>query len=325
MGISRRRVLLGALAAGALPAGLAHAQAGFPGRPVRVIVPFGAGGATDVTVRIAADKLGEKFGQRFVVENLPGAGGIPASRAVIAAGSDGHTLGVATNGTAVSVSLFKALPFDPVKDFDMVSTLGLFEAVFAVNPDSSYRTLQDFIRAAKAQPGKLNVGTVTAGGSQHLAAELFKAEAGIDFQIITFKTSPEIIVSLLRNDIQMTIEFYTALRGHLADKRLVALATSSPRRSAMLPDVPTVAESGVPGYEVTSWNAIYVARGTSPDIIRALNQGIHEVVAMPDVRRRFGEVGIEARASTPEELSTRLRNDIAKWAKVIEKAGIPKQ
>ena len=325
MNISRRRVLMGALAAGALPAGLARAQAGFPGRPVRVIVPFGAGGATDVTVRIAADKLGERFGQRFVVENLPGAGGSPASRAVIAAGSDGHTLGVATNGTAVSVSLFKALPFDPVKNFDMVSTLGLFEAVFAVNPDSSYRTLQDFIRAAKAQPGKLNVGTVTAGGSQHLAAELFKSEAGIDFQIITFKTSPEIIVSLLRNDIQMTIEFYTALRGHLADKRLVALATSSPRRSATLPDVPTVAESGVPGYDVTSWNAIYVARGTSPDIIRTLNQGIHEVVAMPDVRRRFGEVGIEARASTPEELSTRLRNDIAKWARVIEKAGIPKQ
>lgn len=325
MGISRRRILTGALAAGALQAGRARAQAGFPGRPVRVIVPFGAGGATDVTVRIAADKLGDKFGQRFVVENLPGAGGIPASRAVIAGGTDGHTLGVATNGTAVSVSLFKALPFDPVKDFDMVSTLGLFEAVFAVNADSPYKSLQDFIRAAKAQPGKLNVGTVTAGGSQHLAAELFKSEAGIDFQIISFKTSPEILVSLLRNDIQMTIEFYTALRGHLADKRLVALATSSPRRSATLPDVPTVAESGVPGYDVTSWNAIYVAKGTSPEIIRTLNQGIHEVVAMPDVRRRFGEVGIEARASSPEELSARLRNDIAKWARVIEKAGIPKQ
>jgi len=316
---------MGALAAGALPAGWARAQSGYPARPVRVIVPFGAGGATDVTVRIAAEKLGDRFGQRFVVENLPGAGGITASRAVLAGGNDGHTLGVATNGTAVSVSLFKSLPFDPVKDFDMVSTLGLFEAVFAVNPSSPYKTLQDFIRAAKAQPGKLNVGTVTAGGSQHLAAELFKSEAGIDFQLITFKTSPEILVSLLRNDIQMTIEFYTALRGHLADKRLIALATSSPKRSATLPEVPTVAESGVPGYEVTSWNAIYAARGTSPEIIRALNQAIHEVVAMPDVRRRFGEVGIEARASTPAELSARLRNDIEKWAKVIEKAGIPKQ
>ncbi len=316
---------MGALAACVLPGHWARAQVSFPVRPVRVIVPFGPGGATDVTSRIAAEKLGEKLGQRFVVENFPGAGGIQASRAVLGAGSDGHTLGIATNGTAVSVSLFKALPFDPVKDFDMVSTLGLFEAVFAVNPDSPYKTLQDFISAAKAQPGKLNVGTVTAGGSQHLAAELFKIEAGIDFQIITFKTSPEIVVSLLRNDIQMTIEFYTALRSQLADKKILALATSGRTRSATLPDIPTVHESAVPDYDVTSWNAIYVVKGTSPNIIRTLNQSVHEVVAMPDVRRRFGEMGIEAVASTPEELTARLRRDIDKWAKVIDKARIPKQ
>ena len=324
MNVSRRTAMMGALAACMLP-GWARSQAGYPSKPVRVIVPFGAGGATDVTTRIAAEKLSEKFGQRFVVENLPGAGGIPASRAVLSGGNDGHTLGIATNGTAVSVSQFKALPFDPVKDFDMVSTLGLFEAVFAVNPESPYKTLQDFIKAAKAQPGKLNVGTVTSGGSQHLAAELFKIEAGIDFQIITYKTSPEILVSLLRNDIQMTIEFYTALRAMLADKKVLALATSGRSRSVTLPDVPTVNESAVPGYDVTSWNAIYVLKGTSPDIIRTLNQGVHEVVTMPDVRRRFGEVGIEAKASTPEDLSARLRRDIDKWAKVIEKAGIPKQ
>ncbi len=316
---------MGALAACVLPGHWARAQVSFPVRPVRVIVPFGPGGATDVTSRIAAEKLGEKLGQRFVVENFPGAGGIQASRAVLGAGSDGHTLGIATNGTAVSVSLFKALPFDPVKDFDMVSTLGLFEAVFAVNPDSPYKTLQDFISAAKAQPGKLNVGTVTAGGSQHLAAELFKIESGIDFQIITFKTSPEIVVSLLRNDIQMTIEFYTALRSQLADKKILALATSGRTRSATLPDIPTVHESAVPDYDVTSWNAIYVVKGTSPNIIRTLNQSVHEVVAMPDVRRRFGEMGIEAVASSPEELTARLRRDIDKWAKVIDKARIPKQ
>ncbi len=325
MGISRRTALKAGLAACVLPGQWAHGQGAFPSKPVRVIVPFGPGGATDIAARIASEKLGEKLGQRFVVENLPGAGGIPASRAVLGAGADGHTVGVATNGTAVSVSLFKALPFDPVRDFEMVSTLSLFEAVFAVNPDSPYKTLQDFIKAAKAQPGKLNVGTVTAGGSQHLAAELFKIEAGIDFQIITFKTSPEIIVSLLRNDIQMTIEFYTALRGHLAEKKLLAVATSARTRSTTLPDVPTVHESAVPGYDVTSWNAFYVLKGTSADIIRTLNQGVREVVTMPDVRRRFGELGLEAVASSPDELSARLRRDIEKWAKVIEKAGIPKQ
>lgn len=325
MDISRRKALLAALAACVAPGQLARAQTNFPTRPVRLIVPFGSGGATDVTTRIAAEKLGDKFGQRFVVENFPGAGGIAASRAVLGAPGDGHTVGVATNGTAVSVSLFKALPFDPVKDFEMVSTLGLFEAVFAANPDSPHKTLQDFINAAKAQPGKLNVGTVTAGGSQHLAAELFKIEAGIDFQIITFKTSPEIVVSLLRNDIQMTIEFYTALRSQLSEKKLIALATSGRNRSATLPNVPTVNESAVPGYDVTSWNALYVLKGTPPEVIRTLNQGVHEVVAMADVRRRFGEMGIEAVASSPEELSARLRRDIDKWAKVIQKAGIPKQ
>ena len=301
-----------------------RAQAGYPARPVRVIVPFGPGGVTDVTVRIAAEKLGEKFSQRFVVENMPGPGGIASARAVLGGGNDGHTVGVAVNGTAVSVSLFKALPFDPVRDFDMVSMLGQFEAIFAVNADSPYKTLQDFINAAKAQPGKINVGTVAAGSTQHLAAELLKIDAGIDFQIITYRTSPEIVVSLLRNDIQMAIEFFPAVRGQLADRKVLAVATSASRRSATLPDVPTVQESGVPGYDVTSWNALYVLKGTAPDVIRTLNQAVQEVVAMPDVRRRFGEMGIEAMASTPEELTARLRSDIDKWAKVIEKARIPK-
>lgn len=325
MTISRRTVLKAALTSCALPGSWARAQAAYPNRPVRVIVPFGPGGATDVTVRIASEKIAEKLGQPFVVENLPGAGGISASRAVLSGGNHGHVVGVATNGTAVSVSLFKELPFDPVKDFEMVSTLGLFEAVFVVNPGSPYKKLQDFIAAARAQPGKLNVATVTAGGSQHLAAELFKIETGSQFQIVTYKTSAEVVTSVLRNDAQMAIEFYTAVRGHLADNRLLGLATSSARRSATLPNIPTVAESGVQGYEVTSWNAFYVLKGTPPEVIRTLNQAVQEVVAIPDVRRRFGEVGIEAKASTPAELDARLRADIDKWAKVIAKAGIPKR
>jgi tripartite-type tricarboxylate transporter receptor subunit TctC len=323
--ISRRSTIFGAVAAGIMPFAGARAQGSYPSRAVRLIVPFGPGGATDITTRIVAEKLGERYGQRFVVENQPGAGGIAAARSVLSAGTDGHTIGVATNGTATSVSLFKALPFDPLKDFQMVSTLGLFEAVFAVNAESPYKTLQDFIKAAKAEPGKLNVGTVAVGGSQFLAAELFKIDAGIDFQIVTFRTSPEIVVALLRNDIHMTIEFYTAVRAPLAEKKFHPLATSSLARSNTLPDVPTVNESGVRGYEVTSWNALFVANGTAPEVINSLNQNVHQVLAMPDVRRRFAEVGIEATASTPEELTNRLRRDIDKWAKVIERAKIPKQ
>lgn len=325
MTITRRAALLAGLGSIALPGMRAHAQASWPARPVRIVIPFGPGGATDIAVRLAAEKMGEKLPHRFVIENMPGAGGIPAARAVLNGGSDGHVVGVATNGTAVSVSLFKSLPFDPVRDFEMVSTVSLFEAVFAVAPQSPYRTLQDFVRAAKENPGKLNVGTVTAGGSQHLAAELLKIETGANFQIVTYKTSPEVVTSVLRNDTQMIIEFYTAVRAHLADKRVVALATSGGRRSATLPDVPTVIESGVPGYEVTSWNGFFVLKGTPPEVIRALNQGTHEAVAHPDVRKRYAEMGLEARASTPAELAARLRSDIDKWARVIEKAGIPRQ
>ena len=323
-GISRRNAIFAGLAGALIPC-CAQAQANFPNRPVRMIVPFGPGGATDVTTRIAAEKLGEKYGHRFIVENQPGPGGIAAARTVLSSGKDGHTLGVATNGTATSVSMFKALPFDPLADFEMVSTLGLFEAVFVVNPESPYKTLQDFVTAARAQPGKLNVGTVTVGGSQYLAAELFKTEAGIDFQIVTYRTSPEIVMSLLRNDIDLSIEFYTAVRAPLAERKFLALATSGLRRSATLPEIPTVQESGIAGYEVTSWNGLFVAKGTQPEIISNLNQAVHEVVALPDVRSRFAEVGIEAAASTPEAFTARLRRDIDKWAKVIEKAGIPKQ
>lgn len=321
----RRQLIIGGIAGLTLPGSLSLAQTPYPSRSVRISVPFGPGGATDIATRIAAEKLSEKFGQRFVVENQPGAGGIPSARSILGGGTDGSSIGVATNGTAVSVSLFKELPFDPVRDFDMVSTLSLFEAVFVVTPDSPFKSLQDFVKAARERPGALNVGTVTAGGSQHLAAELFKTEARAPFQIVTYKTSPEIITALLRNDVQMAIEFYTAVRGQLADRRLVPLATSGARRSATLPDVPTVQESGISSYDVTSWNGFYVAKGTSPEIIRALNAAVREVVAMPDVRRRFGELGLEAQASTPQELTARLREDIAKWAKVIEQVGIPKQ
>jgi len=322
----RRRALLGALGAlCTVNAPAAFAQATYPARPVRVIVPFGPGGATDIAVRLVSEKLSERLGQRFNVENMPGPGGIAASRSLLGAANDGYTLGVATNGTAVSVSLFKALPFDPLKDFEMVSTISVFEAVLYTSPESPYKSLQDFVNAAKAQPGKLNIGTVAPGSTQHLAAELLKSDAGINVQTIAYKTSADVLVGVLRNDVQLGIDFYTAVRGPLNDKKAVALATSSRRRSTTLPDVPTVTESGVKGYDVTSWNAFYVARGTPPDAIRTINAHVREIVALPDVRKRFADLGLEPAAGTPAELLTRLREDIDKWGKVIEKSGIPKQ
>jgi tripartite-type tricarboxylate transporter receptor subunit TctC len=315
-----------AAAAGALPAWRsARAQHPYPGRPVRFILPFGAAGVADITARLAAEKLGDKLGQRFVIENQPGPGGIAAARSVLSQPPDGYTIGLVTNGTAISAALFKALPFDPVKEFATISTIGRFDLVFATNAESQFQTLQDFIKAAKEQPGKLNVGTITVGGTQNLGAELLKSSAGLNFQIVPYRGTPDVIVALLRNDIQLMVDFYAAMKPTLMEKKIRPVGTSGPQRSPFLADVPTVAQAGVPGYEVTSWNGVFAPVGTPAEIINLLNKSIHEVVAIPELKQRYADLGIEAEASTPEQLKARLEGDIKKWAALIERAGIPKQ
>jgi tripartite-type tricarboxylate transporter receptor subunit TctC len=324
-GITRRTFSTSALATGAALAmpGVARAQA-YPNRPVRVILPFAAGGVADVTSRLAADKLGEKLGQRFIIENMAGPGGIAAGRAAASAAPDGYTLYLITNGTAISVALYKQLPFDPVKDFAPISMVGNFELVFTVNADSPYKTLEDLLKAARAQLGKLNIGTIAVGSTQHLGAELFRSSAKVDMQLIPYKTSPDAMVGLIRNDVQVFIDFYAALRSGLLDKKLRPLATSGLKRTAFLPDVPPVAEAGVPGYEVLSWNGLGAPTGTPPEIIATLNKAIREVLALPDVIKRYNEVGITAQASSPEELRARFIADVKKWSEVIERAKIPR-
>src|SRR6266540_1014134 len=321
-----RGVAAATVAAGALPAWrAARAQQNYPSRPVRFIIPFGAAGLADITARLAAEKLGDKLGQRFVIENQPGPGGIAAARSVLSQPPDGYTIGLVTNGTAIRAALFKALPFDPVKEFATISTIGRFDLVFATNAESQFQTLPDFIKAAKEQPGKLNVGTITVGGTQNLAAELFKSSAGLDFQIVPYRGTPDVIVALLRNDVQLMVDFYAAMKPTLMEKKIRPVGISGPQRSPFLADVPTVAQAGVPGYEVTSWNGVFAPAGTPAEIINLLNKSIHEVVAIPELRQRYADLGIEAEASTPEQLKARLEGDIKKWAAVIERAGIPKQ
>jgi tripartite-type tricarboxylate transporter receptor subunit TctC len=297
----------------------------WPDRPVKIVLPFGAGGVADVSSRIVADKLGDRLGQRFVIENMPGAGGIAAAKAVLAAPPDGYTLGLVTNGTAISAAIFNKLPFDPTTEFEMISTLGTFDLVFAVNATSPYRTLIDFVAAAKAAPGKLNVGTVNVGGTQHLGAELLKTAAGINVQIVPFRNSPDIVVAVLRDDMQMMVDFPPAVKGQVDSGQLRLLATSGPKRSAFMPDLVTVAEAGVPGYEVTSWNGMFAPRGTPPRVVDVVNTALKEVLAQPEVRRRLLELGIEARPSSPDELMALFKADVKKWDDVIVKAGIEKK
>jgi len=320
---TRRQFTRGIAAAAVAMPSVARAQT-FPSRPIRFILPFAAGGVADITSRLAADKLGDKLGQRLVVENQPGPGGIAAARSVTTAAPDGHTLALLTNGTAISVALYKSLPFDPVKDFAPISALGTFDLVFATNATSEFETLGDFMKAARAKPGALNVGTINVGGTQNLGAELFKSSASLDFQIVPYRTTPEIIVALLRNDVHLMVDFYAALKGGLTDGKLRPVGTSGLMRASYLPNVPTVAEV-VPGYEVTSWNGLAAPAGTPTAIIDRLNALMREILVIPEVKSRYAEFGVEAKASSPAELKARLEADIKKWAAVIEKAGIPKQ
>jgi tripartite-type tricarboxylate transporter receptor subunit TctC len=303
----------------------AVAATNYPDRAVRIVLPFAAGGVADITARIVAEKLGDRFGQRFYVENQPGAGGIAAARTVISSAPDGHTLALLSNGTAVSVSLFKKLPFDPLKDFEPISSLGYFDFVLASGANSPFKTLGDFVAAAKAKPGALNVGTINVGSTQNLSAELFKTAAGIDFTIVPFRATPEVAVSLLQGDIALMIDSFAAMKGNLADRKFRALASSGPKRSESTPDIATVQEGDVAGYDVVSWNALFAPAGTPPQIIGALNGALRDILADADVKRRLIELGIEAKASTPQEISDRLKSDIDKWHAVIEKAGIQKQ
>jgi len=305
-----------------LPTG-ANAQA-FPTKPIRFILPFGAGGVADVTSRLVAEKLGEKLGQRLVVENMPGAGGISAARAAIAAGNDGYTVALITNGNAISVPLFKSLPFDPVKDFAPISLIGTFDCLFIANASSPYKTLADWVKAARAQPGKLNVGTITAGSTQHLTAELFKSSANLDFVIVPTKTSGEAVVSLLRDDVHMVIDFFAALRGTVVDGKARALAWSGPVPSPAMPDIPAAAQN-VPGFEVVSWNSMAAPAGTPQVVIDTFNKALREVLADAGLKKRALEMGIDLKASTPAEAQARLVGDIKKWGDVIAKAKIERQ
>jgi tripartite-type tricarboxylate transporter receptor subunit TctC len=303
----------------------AAAETRYPTRPVRIVLPFAAGGVADITARVVADKLGQKLGGRFYVENQPGAGGIAAARTVISSPPDGYTLALLSNGTAVSVSLFNKLPFDPVKDFAPISSLGTFDFVFATSAESEFKSVAAFIAAAKAKPGALNVGTINVGSTQNLSAELFKTEAGIDFQIIPYRGTPDLLVSLMQGNVVLAIDSYSSMKGNLAEGKIRALASSGATRSQATPDTPTLRESGVSNYDVVSWNALFAPAGTPEEIIRTLNGALQEILAEPEVSKQLLELGIEAGAGAPEEIASRLASDIVKWRAVIERAGVEKQ
>jgi len=322
-GWTRRAAFL--LLSGLLLAAAQPAQAKWPEKPVKIILPFGAGGVADISTRILADRLGKMLGQNFVVENMPGPGGINAARAVVTAPPDGYTLGLVTNATAISVATFKKLPFDPLTQFEMISGLGQFNLLFAVDANSKYKTLADFIADAKANAGKLNIGSIVAGSTQDLGAQLFKATTDLKITIVPYKNSPDVIVALLRNDVQMLVDFPPALKGQIQNGKLRVLASTGPKRETEMADVPTVAEAGVKDYEVTSWNGIFAPKGTPKEVIETMQKAMQEILTQPDLKEQFAKIGVDAHPSNPQELMARTKADIAKWNAVVDKAGIPRK
>jgi tripartite-type tricarboxylate transporter receptor subunit TctC len=328
MTIGRRtkfRALL-ALAAGLLlvaTAARATAQS-YPTKPIRLVVAYAAGGAGDISARLIAQKLSAALGQQVIVDNRPSAGGIIAAEIVARAEPDGYTLLHTTYGHAVSVALFKSLPYDLERDLAPVSPMGFFDILILVNKGSALNHVRDLVRAANAAPDRFNVGTVSIGSGQHMAAELFKATAGVNLTIVPFKSTPALVTALLGNEVQAAFEIGAPVMAQVKPGDLKALAVSSKKRFSGLPDVPTVQESGVANYDVIAWNGIAAPAKTPRPIIDRLNREINAALAAPDVRRRLQDLGIDARGGTPEELAAMMNKEIARWKKLAADARLEK-
>jgi len=298
----------------------------YPARPVRWLVPFAPGGVGDLTARIVAQKLTENLHQQVIIDNRPAAGMVVSANLALQAPADGYLLLQAGNGSAISQSLFKSLSYDIDRDFTAVSTLAYFDIVLVTQANSNLRTVGDVLSYAKKNPGKLSIGTGNIGTTQHLAVELFTAMAGIQAQTVPFKATPAAVSALRGNEIPLVVETIPALIGQLKSGAVKALGVGGTQRSPILPDTPTLAESGVPGYEAASWTGIAVKARTPAAIVARLHREISAAVSAGDVMQKLGDMGATGRASaSPEEARKLMRAEIDKWKVVIERAGIERQ
>lgn len=322
----RRRIALAGLGA-ALVAPWLRAQSSWPTKPLRIVVPFGAGGVADLTARAVGQKLGEQLGQSVVIDNRPGAGGVTAGSLVAQAEPDGYTLLLMSNGTAVSEGMFSKLPFDARKDFAPISLLGTFDIALVVAENSRFRTLADLLAYAKANPGKLNIATVAVGSTQNLAAELFKTTAGIAAQVVPFNGTPAVITALRGGEVDAGVEILAPVKAQITARALRALATFGEKRATGLVEVPTAAETGgaLANLHVASWNALAAPAKTPPAVISRLNSELRTALASPELKKRLADLNVDARWSTPEDLGKLLAGEIRRWGEVIVRAKIPRQ
>lgn len=297
----------------------------FPSKPLRMVVPFGAGGVADLTARTVAQKMAEGLGQPVVIENRPGAGGIVAAEMVAKAEPDGHTLLLISNATAVSVSLFNALPVDLAKDFTPVGLLGLFDLAIVTSAESKFQTLPQVLEYARANPGKLNIGSINIGSTQHLTAELFKSVARLDAQVIPYNGTPAVVTALRGGQLDVAVEVLSPVLPQIKGGVMRPLAVTGLKRSAALPQVPTAKESGLPMLVSSSWNGLAVPAKTSQAVVDRLNREVLLALQDPVVSKRLQELNIDPHPSTPAQAREWLQSEIKRWAEVIQRAGIAKQ
>jgi tripartite-type tricarboxylate transporter receptor subunit TctC len=324
---TRRLFGLGAIAfAAAATTGIApsdaRAQAAYPTKPITIIVPFSAGGTTDILARVVGLHVGQTLGQPVIVDNRAGAGGNIGTQAVARAPADGYTLLMGTVGThAINQGLYKKLPFDPIKDFAPLSRVAMVPNLLVANPAQPYKNVKELIAYAKANPGKVNFASSGSGTSIHLSGELFKQMTQIDMQHVPYKGSAPAVADLIGGQTAIMFDNMPSVMPHVKAGKLRALAVTTAKRSPALPDVPTIAESGVPGYDTSSWFGLLAPVGTPADVVAKLNAAIAKALADPDVKTKLAEQGAEPHPEKPEQFAAFIASETAKWGKVVKESG----
>ncbi len=312
------------LAAYAWPA-LSLAQS-WPSRPIRLVVPFTPGGTTDILARVVGQKTTEALAVQVLIDNRPGAAGIIGAEAVARAKPDGYTILLATNGIlAVNASLYTKLPYDPVKDFAPITLVATVPSLLVVNPGQPIRSVKELIAVARAKPGDLRYGSSGTGGAPWMAVETLKLMAGVDIQEVPYKGAAPLTTDLIAGEIALTITGIPALISHVRSGKLRGLAVSSAKRSAAVPDLPTIAEAGLPGYEVSTIYGLFAPAGTPGEFIAKLHAAVSNGVRQPDVMERLSAEGAEPDGGPPEELARLIRAEIPRWAKVVKASGVKPQ
>lgn len=297
----------------------------YPSRPVRIVLGFAPGGVADLTSRLLAQHLGERTGQPFLVDNRPGAGGIIAAETVAKSAPDGYTLLLITNGNAAAVTLMKSLPYDPVKDFAMIAPLASFELVILTGRNSQIGSIKDILSLARTAPQKLNLGSINIGSTQHLATELFRAQAGVPMNAVTYKGTPALVAALQGDEVQVGFEVLGPVLTQITGGALRAIAVTAGKRFEGLPNVPTAVESGMPQYNVTAWNGVAAPARTPRTIVNRLNTEINAAIARPEMRKRMAELAVTPTGGTPEDMSKLLSSEIRRWGDVVTQAKIERQ